>query len=153
MVIVAWFPTCTWDTEVLDTDALTMYEPVDTTTTWALDELDAAEDDAEDDEDAAPPADPPPNDPLPEEPLEPDPAPDPLLPEDPEVALPEEEEPATCWPTVRFTDATVPVMDDTKLALFAAVCAVLTWDSAEAMLALSRAIWVAEALAASSVAS
>jgi hypothetical protein len=44
-------------------------------------------------------------------------------------------------------------MDDTKLALFAAVCAVVTCVSAEAMLALSRAIWVDEALAASSVAS
>jgi protein TonB len=102
MVIVAWFPTCTWETEVLDTEVLTMYEPVETTTTWALDELDAAEDeDAEDDEDEAPPEDPPPNDPLPEEPLpeeplEPDPDPDPLLPVDPEVALPEEAEPATC---------------------------------------------------------
>ena len=38
-VIVAWSPTFTWLTWVLFTVELTIYEPVDTTTTWALEAL------------------------------------------------------------------------------------------------------------------
>ena len=32
-VMVAWSPTLIWDTPLLETVALTMYEPVETTTT------------------------------------------------------------------------------------------------------------------------
>ena len=59
----------------------------------------------------------------------------------------------TCWPTVRLTEATVPGDGRHQGGVGDAVWAAVTWVWAEAMLALSRAIWVAEALAAWSVAS
>src|SRR5665213_2808859 len=96
-----------------------MKDPVDTTTTWADDELEAL-------------------DPVEAE-----------LPDEPE--LPEEAD--TCWPTARSTEATVPPVDDTRVAPVTAVCAAVTWFCADAMLALSSAIWVADAPAVSSVAS
>ena len=120
---------------------------MDTTTTWPLDELDVdVEDEA--DEEEAPPTDAPPNEPPPLVPLDPVPPVD-----DPEPELADDDELVTCWPTVRLTEATVPEMVDTKVPLVALVWAVVTWVCAEAMLALSRAIWVDDALAVSSVAS
>ena len=73
--------------------------------------------------------------------------------DDPDPELADVAVPVTCWPTVRSTEATVPAIVDVNVASAALACAVVTWDWAEAMLALSRAICVADALAASSVAS
>ncbi len=42
-VIVAWSPTCISPTSVSSTDELTVYEEVDTTTIWALLELEELE--------------------------------------------------------------------------------------------------------------
>ena len=56
--------------------------------------------------------------------------------------LPDEAD--TCWPTARSSEATVPAVVDTSVALVTAVWAAVTWFWAEAMLALSRAIWVAD---------
>ncbi len=124
---------------MLLTVAFTMYEPVETTTTCALDEPDAAEE-----EDAAALEELPANEPLPVEPVDPEL----LVPDEPAPDAAEEVDAVTCWPTVRFIEATVPAMVDSRVASSNDVCAVVTCVCAEAILASSRAIWLAEALSA-----
>src|SRR5664280_166565 len=117
-----------------------MYEPVEMTMTCALDEPDAADEAAEPVAAAVLPA----NEPVPVEPVDPEP----LVPDEPAPDAAEEVDAVTCWPTVRLTEATFPAMVDTSAASSNDVCAVVTCVCAEAMLALSRVIWLAEALLA-----
>jgi hypothetical protein len=137
-VMVAWSPTLSWLTWVLSTVPLTMYEPVETTVIWAVDEPVLDED-----EDELLPADPvdelaaPANELAPDDPVEVDA----VAPLDPEVEL----EPDTCWPTVRLTAATVPSMVDVNVASAKEVWALATWVWAESTLAWSDAIWADEA--------
>ncbi len=75
-----------------------------------------------------------------------DPVPDPeaalgeLVPEEPEA-----DEPVTCWPTVRLTEATVPAIVEVSVASANAFWALVTCVSATSTLASSEAIWAAEA--------
>ncbi len=62
-------------------------------------------------------------------------------------------EPVTCWPLVRFTEATVPAMVEVSEASLRLVWAVESEDSAEVIDASSVSIWLAAAPAASSLAS
>jgi hypothetical protein len=95
-----------------------MYDPVETTSIWADDELDV---DDEDDEEllaeglaAEVPVDDAPSEELPEA-------------DDPDDDAPEEAlDPVTCWPTVRLTAATVPAMVDVRVASLSEVCALVT---------------------------
>ena len=80
-----------------------MYEPVETTTTWADVEDVLADNDAPALE-ALAPAKELPDDEAAEEP--------------PEPVDPDEAEPDTCCPTVRLTAATVPLMVDARVASF-----------------------------------
>ena len=146
-VIFAWSPTAAWPTWALLTVVSTTYEPVATTTTCAVVELEADED--EPPVDALPDPAPPPVVELEpgEEPEPVDPAEELELPFDPE----EELDPATCWPTVRSTEATVPAMVEVKVASDSAVCALATWVWADATVAWSEAIWAADALPLSSL--
>ena len=123
-VTVAWSPTFTWLTWVLFTVELTMYEPVDTTTTWALEALE---------DDVAPvdaTAEVPPDEPAWENPL--DPVPEPVPPEDADDEpaaddVDEADELLTCWPTVRLTEATVPAMVEVRVASDTDDWAEATW--------------------------
>jgi len=80
-----------------------------------------------------------------DEEAEPEPEPEP----EPELL----EVPATCWPTLRLTEATVPVMVEVSEALSRLVWSDVSWDCAEVTDAWSEAIWLAEALADWSLAS
>jgi hypothetical protein len=128
---------------------------VDTTTTWALDELVLEEEELEaaDEVPDVARAD---ELPLPENPLPPV-EPDDPLPElvDAEVpAAPEDEDdPVTCCPTVRLIDATVPAMVEVNVAWLRAVCALVTLFCATRMPAWSEAIWADDAPSSSSVVS
>src|ERR1019366_7888320 len=130
-----------------------MYEPVETTTTCALDEPDAAEEedaaaleglDAAGGGEAGGRGGLPENEPLPVEPVDPEL----LVPDEPAPDAAEVGDAVTCWPTVRFIEATVPAMVDSRVAPSNDVCAVVTCVCAEAILASSRAIWLAVALSA-----
>jgi len=54
-------------------------------------------------------------------------------------------EPVTCWPVVRFTDATVPAMVEVSEASARLVWADVSWDWAEVTDALSERIWLVDA--------
>src|SRR5215831_16344166 len=92
-------------------------------------------------------------DPELDEPPEDEPPP-PLPPE-----LPELPEPDTCWPTVRLTDATTPLIGEVSLACARACSASVTWFWAAVTAAWSAAscsevapdpeAWSADSLAAS----
>ena len=53
----------------------------------------------------------------------------------------------TCCPTARSTEATVPVMVETRSASARSVCAVVSWVWAEVTEAWSESIWLASASA------
>ena len=108
--IVAWSPTSSCVTSVLSTEALTTYEPVETTTTWPLD------DDPVDPVDALVAADEPPKLPVAEV----------LALPVPDGDEPPPLEPETCWPTVRLREATVPLIVEVKVALATLFSAVVT---------------------------
>ena len=55
--------------------------------------------------------------------------------------------PETCWPTVRFTAAIVPLIGAVSVASDSAFCALVTWFWAAVSAAWSAAIWVADASA------
>lgn len=97
-----------------------MNEPVDTTTTCAVDEELEAPVPEEADEAAPAPVD--------EAPVPVAPLPDAALLD--EAELPDEaeapDEADTCWPTARSSDATVPAVVDTSVAPFTAVWAAVT---------------------------
>jgi hypothetical protein len=115
-----------------------MYEPVEMTTTCA-DELDAEEEDAEEEEDAAA-SDRPDDAPLPPNELPADDDPVPVFEAEDEDEPDEVPDAVTCWPTTRLSDATVPLMVDTRVASLSEVWALVTWVSAEAIWAWSEAI-------------
>src|SRR3984957_9285079 len=121
-----WSPSAISPISVSATVALTMYESVPMTTIWPVDEpepvlLDAALLAALDAALLFP------------APPEPDPV------------------PATCWPVVRSTEATVPEMVEVKDAPFRLVCAVDKEDSADVPDASSESIELVEAPDASSL--
>ena len=103
---------------------------METTTTWALVEDELL------DEEALVALDPP-------KPLVPVPEP-PVVPAD-ELDDPVEPDPLTCWPTVRFTLATVPSMVDVRVASARSVWALVSWACDESTAAWSAASWAAEA--------
>jgi hypothetical protein len=118
---------------------------VETTTTCADEELDVDDDDDEDEPDDVPVV-------ALERPLAEDEPPVddvPLL--EGVVLLEDVLDPVTCWPTVKSTDATVPVMAEVKVASESEVCALVTCVSADAIVALSEAICADDAPSSSSV--
>ena len=123
-----------------------MYEPVPTTTTSALeeveDEVDPPEDDAPEDAPDAPgdvDPDPVPALPVPEPPVPPLPA----FAGDALAELPLD--PVTSWPTATFTEATVPAMVEDKVALARDVSAELSCDCADVTDDWSESIWLVDA--------
>ncbi len=129
-VMTAWSPTLIWPTWVSSTLAFTTYEPFEMTTIWSLDELVPVPVEPV----PAPPVPPaPPAPPVP--PVPPDP---PLLPVEPPL-------PDTCCPTVRLTEATVPVIGEVRVASASALCALVTWFWAAVTAAWSAATWVLDA--------
>jgi len=149
--MVAWSPTWIWATPLLDTVVLTMYEPVDTITTWPEDE-DEDEDELAVALDVEADAELPVAPENPDEPVEPVLPVEPLEPDEAAPDVDDDEDPVTCWPTVRSTDATVPDVVAVMVASVTAVWAAVTCCRDEAMLALSRAIWVVDAPSSVSVA-
>lgn len=135
-VMVAWSPVANSPTWVSSTDASTTYEPVPVTTTWALE----VEDELEELDELAAVLLAPVNPPVPPKPVEEVPPPD-VLDED-EVPEPDAV-PETCWPTVRSSAATVPVMVDVNVASLSDSWAALS-DAWAAVTADSSAVTCAE---------
>src|SRR5256885_11099792 len=106
------------------------------TTTCALDEsLDPEPDELLDDD----PFEPVPEPPAPPAPPPPEPPPELAPPELPLPELPELPDPDTCWPAVRFTDATTPSIGEVSLASPRAPSASATWFWAAVTAASSAA--------------